>query len=280
MTTLTGALTDEERHAYDRDGFFVRERQLSEDELAALRVESDRLVAWQLDVALALGRTGPRLDLQRQGERTVVRKLQPVADVSDRFAALSADERLVAPLRDLLGCEPVLMEEKLNVKQPVLDHDRLGDLAALTGGDELGDGFGYHTDIAYFWLDGYPRSTLSSAIALDDCTVDNGPLRVVPGSHTRLDWPHRDGWPPLLTDDAVDESTAVDLLVPAGTVMVFHSGLVHSSRPNATDRARRLMIYSHFPSTHTMEPDARNADLRRRSREAEAGSGVALPPGT
>ena len=258
------ALTDLDLERYERDGYIVLEPSFGAAELDELRREADRLVELQLSVSLGLGEPSPRLDASRRNGHVAVRKLQPVADLSPAFASLAADERLLAPLRQLLGCEPVLMEEKLNVKQPVTLDDRLRKLP-LREGDEA---FEFHTDIAYFWLDGYPRTTLSSAIALDDCTVDNGPLRVVPGSHRR-DWPHREGWPPVLADGAVDDAEVVDLLVPAGTVMVFHSALVHSSRANDTDAPRRLMIYSHFPSTHSMEPDARNRDLRHRGQEAE-----------
>lgn len=267
---MADALTSEERDRYARDGYIVRPALFDTGELERLREESDRLVERVVRESLTLGERSPRLDGQRRDHRVSVRKLQPVADLSERFAALAQDERLLRPLRELLGCEPMVMEEKLNVKQPLARDDAL-DRLAVDAGEE---GFEFHTDLAYFYLDGYPRETLSSAIAIDACTDDNGPLRVVPGSHLRT-WPHREGWPPVLADGAVDEAEVVDLLVPAGTVMVFDSLLVHSSRANATPSPRRMMIYSHYPSTHDVEPDKRNRDLRRRGQEFEARAAAA-----
>lgn len=44
----------------------------------------------------------------------MIRKVQPVNDLSAIITRLSVDPRLVAPMADLMGDDPVLMEEKLN----------------------------------------------------------------------------------------------------------------------------------------------------------------------
>ena len=61
-----------------------------------------------------------RLDwhLTSQGQQ-VVRKIQPINDLSLAFTQAAADERLTGPLRELMDDDPVLMEEKLNYKQPL-----------------------------------------------------------------------------------------------------------------------------------------------------------------
>ena len=255
-------ITDEQRHSYERDGYLVIERAFGDDDVRAMRDEADRIAELVVNVSLATGEASPRLDLQRRGGRVVLRKLQPINDISPVFERVANDERLLGPLRDVLGCEPVLMEEKLVYKQ----HLRTD--PGLPAGDE-DEAFPFHTDLAYFWLDGYPRETLSSAIAIDDTTIENGPIRVVPGSHLRDDWPHQDGWPPILVPGAVDESRTVPVLAPAGSITIFHSALVHASSQNLTDQPRRLIILSHHPSTHVIEPDKRNRHLRMPARAQE-----------
>ncbi|HVE93265.1 MAG TPA: phytanoyl-CoA dioxygenase family protein, partial [Actinomycetota bacterium] len=64
-----------------------------------------------------------------------------------------------------------------------------------------------------------------------------------------------------------------------GSVMVFHSALVHASSPNRTQSPRRLMIYSHYPSTHVVEPDKRNRHLREAGQDHEREYSAALERG-
>jgi ectoine hydroxylase-related dioxygenase (phytanoyl-CoA dioxygenase family) len=257
MTVPTASvLTPEQRTCYERDGYVVIPDAFGADELARLRAESDRLVELLVNASLALGEASPRLDLRTDGRGPVLLKVQPLSDVSQLFRDVANDPRLLDPMRDLLGCEPLLLEEKLNGKE------RLSVDVGPLGVRDWAPEFPFHTDLHYFVLDGYPETTLSSAIALDDCTPDNGPLRFVPGSHLRHDWPLAGGWPPVLADGLFGEDEQVPLVCSAGTVVVFHSRIAHASSPNMTDQPRRLLIYSHFPSTHEVEPDARNRDLR------------------
>jgi hypothetical protein len=273
VTVTRAVLSPEQRDRYERDGFVVLPALFGSDELAVLRAEADRLVDLLVNASLATGRTSPRLDVRRSGADSVLLKVQPLSDISPPFAAVAEDGRLLDPMRELLGCEPVLLEEKLNGKE------RLAvDLSPL-GLREWAPEFPFHTDLHYFVLDGYPDTTLSSAIALDDCTADNGPLRFVPGSHRRTDLPLRGGWPPDLADGLFDDDEQVPLLCDAGTVVVFHSRIAHASSANRTDRPRRLLIYSHFPATHPVEADARNRSLRAAGAEHEAEYAASLAAG-
>ena len=256
-------LSDEQRDTYERLGYVVLPAVFEPDEIDQMAKEADRIAERVIEASMATGERSPRLDLQRRDGRTVLRKVQPLNDISDVFARYSADERLIGPMREILGCEPVLMEEKLNYKQLITD------APGVEAGDE-GESFPFHTDLAFFVLDGYPSETLSSALSIDETTPDNGPLRVLPGSHHRLDWPYEEGWPPRIREDAIPMSDVVDVIAPAGSVMLFHSALIHASSENTTDGPRRIMIYSHYPETHDIEADARNKALREAGRAHEA----------
>jgi ectoine hydroxylase len=258
MTTLT----QEQVEAYHRDGYIVLPAVFDSAETEAMAAESDRLVDLLVNASLATGDVSPRVDLRSRPEGAVLLKVQPLADVSPLLRDVSNDDRLLQPMRDLLGCEPLLLEEKLNGKE-LLDCD-LGSLPVRPSSDA----FPFHADYHYFYLDGYPPETLSSAIAIDACTKANGALRVVPGSHQR-DWPLASEWPPYLDESSFPESDQVYLECPAGTVVVFHSKLAHASSPNTTSDPRRLLIYSHYPSTYDVPPDARNKPLREVSQVHE-----------
>lgn len=275
MSTSTGTaihLTEEQREEYARAGYLVLPSVYRREETQAMAAESDRLVDLLVNASLATGEVSPRIDLRSRAEGAVLLKVQPLADISPLLKRVSGDDRLLHPMRDLLGCEPLLLEEKLNGKE-LLDCD-LGQLQVRPAAPA----FPFHTDLHYFYLDGYPPETLSSAIAIDDCTRANGALRVVPGSHLQ-DWPLASEWPPYLDESSFPESDQVYLECPAGTVILFHSKLAHASSPNTTTEPRRLLIYSHYPATHEVEPDARNRPLREQSQAHERRYSAALEDG-
>ena len=71
---------------------------------------------------------------------------------------------------------------------------------------------------------------------LDDFTADNGATRVVPGSH-RFGRPAREALP----DPAAAHPNEVQLIAPAGTVVVFNSHLWHGGTRNDSGRPRRAL---------------------------------------
>jgi ectoine hydroxylase-related dioxygenase (phytanoyl-CoA dioxygenase family) len=84
-----------------------------------------------------------------------------------------------------------------------------------------------------------PAAALSRIIALrlhfDDSCEDNGPLRVLPDTHTHG----------VLTESAIDrfvrESLPVDCLVARGGIIAMRPLLLHASSKAITDRPRRVL---------------------------------------
>lgn len=243
---------------FAEQGYLVLPGAFTAAEVERMRGEADRILELVINSSLALGRTSGRLDLaQDEAGRQMVRKIQPINDLSLYLSQVAADERLIGPMRQLMGDEPVLMEEKLNYKEPLPEP-----LAGLQPG-RAATHFPVHSDWAYYKSQNYPQSIISSAVAMDDSTPESGPLRVWPGSHAahleheRL--PDRDL---QVRADLIDLQGGEDVLAPAGSVMLFHVLLVHSSRSNRSGRPRRLMIYSHFPQAAGIGFDARNGRQR------------------
>jgi ectoine hydroxylase-related dioxygenase (phytanoyl-CoA dioxygenase family) len=96
-----------------------------------------------------------------------------------------------------------------------------------------------------------PERTLSQVLALrlhlDDSTAENGPLRVLPGTHTLG----------VLTDEALhDLSTrivAVDCVVPRGGVLAMRPLIVHASSKSQSDAPRRVLHIEYAASSVTAE---------------------------
>lgn len=244
--------------AYASGGYLVVRGLFGAGAVAAMRAEADRLLDLVVDASLRTGEVSPRLDVCRRGDRVSVRKIQPLTDISPVFAAIAADPRLTGVLAELLSDRPVLIEEKLNYKQ-LID--------APLPCERAGDSFDYHHDHAYFAQQGYPAETLTVGIMVDANTVENGALRVLPGSQRR-EWRLHEGNP--LLDEAVDETAAVDVVGEPGDAVVFTSRLVHASPDNRTEAPRRLLLLSYHPAWHGAEPDVRNRPLRERATAHEA----------
>ena len=247
---------------FAEQGYLVLPEAFDATEVARMRAEADRILELVINSSLALGRTSGRLDLaQDESGRQMVRKIQPINDLSLYLSQVAADERLLGPMRQLMGDEPVLMEEKLNYKQPLP--------APLPGlsPSRADTHFPVHSDWAHYKTQNYPQSIISSAVSMDDCTPESGPLRVWPGSHaTHLEHERGEDGDIHVRPDLIDLQGGQELLAPAGSVMLFHVLLVHSSRKNDSGRPRRLMIYSHFPQAAGIGFDVRNG--RRRFLES------------
>jgi ectoine hydroxylase-related dioxygenase (phytanoyl-CoA dioxygenase family) len=112
-----------------------------------------------------------------------------------------------------------------------------------------GSEVGFHQDSAY-WLPLEPHNLVSCWVALDDSTVQNGCVHVIPGSHHKL-LPHHDLDGPQslgLLEDEVDVSVEVPVEIKAGGAMFHHSCLIHRSFPNRSDKGRRGLVAIYLPS--------------------------------
>jgi ectoine hydroxylase-related dioxygenase (phytanoyl-CoA dioxygenase family) len=259
MASTESRVTEEQIEQFHEEGYLIIEDAFNPDEVSRMREKADHILELIVNSSLANDRKSGRLDLVQDSDgEQQVRKVQPVNDHSLFLSKIAEDDRLLDPMRAIMDDEPILMEEKLNYKQP------LPNPIQEFEPDRDTSGFPVHNDWAYYKDNGYPRGILSSGIALDECTSENGAMKVWPGSHTEH-VEHRLGEngyevPP----EDVNEEEAVEVLVPAGSVMFFHSLLVHSSTPNETNDPRRLMIYSHYPEEADMGVDVRNGPARLR----------------
>jgi Phytanoyl-CoA dioxygenase (PhyH) len=265
MPDHDGALSARQLDQFHRDGYLVLPAAFGPEEIERMRAEADRILELILNSSLALGRRSGRLDWRELPDGSqIVRKIQPINDLSDYLAQVSNDPRLIGPMRQIMGHEPILMEEKLNYKQP---------LPQRVEGIEIrqsDDRFPVHNDWAYYRAQDYPTDILSSAIALDDNPVESGPIHVWPGSHREhLEHESAPTGGLQVLPRLIDFEGGVDILAPAGSVMIFHALLVHNSRPNASGRPRRMMIYSHYPDRVDMGHDVRNGPTRVREQPYE-----------
>ncbi|MFF8292290.1 ectoine hydroxylase [Streptomyces sp. NPDC016309] len=154
-----GPLTPE-LESFERDGFLAVDQLITDDEVAVYRAELDRLVG---DPAV---RADERSIIEPKSQD--VRSVFEVHRISDVFAELVRDERVVGRAREILGSDVYVHQSRINVKPGF-----------------GASGFYWHSDFETWHAeDGLPRMrTVSVSIALTENLDTNGGLMIMPGSH-------------------------------------------------------------------------------------------------
>ena len=156
------------------------------------------------------------------------------------FAEMIHHELIGSVAHDLFE-GPVRIWEDQVIYKPAFDNDAV---------------LGWHRDYTY-WDHVGPADLGTCWIALDDATVENGCMYVIPGSHRWEYSYHRedvDGndpyWPLRPERTPVDaDMTEVPCEVKAGHCHFHHCKLLHGSYGNKTDNPRRSYIMHLMPGS-------------------------------
>ena len=145
----------------------------------------------------------------------------------------------------------------------------------------------WHQDSTYWGLE--PADIVTAWVALSDSTIENGAMRVIPGSHLQEQFPHRDTFAPdnllsrgqeIMVD--VDDRQAVTLELAAGEMSLHHVRLIHGSEPNPSGQRRIGFAIRYIPTyvrqvagSHDTATLVRGVDRYREFRAgATAGCGL------
>ncbi len=210
---------------YRANGYVVLRAFLEPGELTVLRDACDTLLNEPPDDD---GR-GRFHDIGRGHDRRFLRHRHEDLPALSAFILGADMKRLTATF---VGETPYLFNEQFVVKGP-----------------KTGASFAWHQDSGYVGFDHAPYVTIW--IALDDTTIENGAVFVLPRN---LD--EDQSITPHVWDDAGKElvgyegdDPGVPAVVPAGSVVAFSSVTLHRSSANTTDRPRRGYVaqYSGAP---------------------------------
>lgn len=219
MAEANPVVSERQARQFREEGFFVLERIIPQGYLDALRSECQRFIE---ERDAEMDRLGVEsLDLDHKGRRYFVHAYEGSERVREfLFSGLMAEV-----VRATLGDTAYLFNEQYVVKAA-----------------EKGMKFGWHQDSGFI---GYPHQPyLSCWCALDDVTVENGTVYLLPYS--------RAGTRELIehvkdeqTNDMVGyfgDDPGEPVVVPAGSIACFSSFCLHRSGANETNRSRRVYL--------------------------------------
>jgi 2-aminoethylphosphonate dioxygenase len=209
--------TAEEHARMARDGYLVVRNFFGPQ-------ETRDLLQWTEDLEAAPEQPGRHWvyredSLTVPGQR-VIQRIENFCPYHAAFDALIRDSALARWTGALMGGPIVLFKDKINFKMPG------------------GPGFKAHQDQQAGW-GRYAPLFVTAMVTLDPATLENGCLEMVPGRH-------REGligeeWQPLAEDDL-----ALDAVPTApGDVIFFDSFAPHASKPNFTDKPRRILYLTY-----------------------------------
>ena len=123
----------------------------------------------------------------------------------------------------------------------------------------------WHQDAAYWGLD--PDEVVTAWVALTPSNALSGCMKVIPGSHQQAHIPHVETYAEnnMLTRGqevavAVDEASAVSLMLQPGEMSLHDIKLVHGSAPNASDD-RRIGLAIRYLPTHVRQTKLRDSAM-------------------
>lgn len=180
----------------------------------------------------------PTLALEQRQD--AVRKLAYFVSHEPRLRALSHHPRLLTTIHTLLGGKtPMMFQDMALIKPPRLGREKP-----------------WHQDHAYF---DYPLGTpiVGVWIALDEATIDNGCMQILPGRHREgpiLHF-HRRDW--QICDREILGTRSVAAPLPPGGLLLFDGLLPHGTPHNSSPHRRRALQFHYAPDgiTKTTESD-------------------------
>ena len=220
-------LTQDQLSHFDTEGWLLLKHRLSQGEIDVLKNELPKIFAMQ------------REEVWREKDGESVRTAFAAHTYNEAFNRLGQHPRLIEPVMQLLDGPVYMHQYKINGK------------AAFNG-----DVWQWHQDYGTWSRDDLmpePRA-MNIAVFLDEVTEFNGPLYLIPRSHKQgvIEAGHdtlTTSYPLWTLDkekirDLANEGGIVAPKGEPGSVLMFHSNMVHASAPNISPWDRVIIYLS------------------------------------
>lgn len=230
-------LTREEIDRYHDEGYLVFPSLISGDKLAYFKQVLDALVIRAKSMTTSRDGFNLQPDAESQPIPGRLFKIQGVCVVEPLLLDLARAGEIVDRVAALIGPSLHMFGSKFF---PMLAHG--------------GTSTGWHQDNHYFGTNS--DQIVSCGIYLEETDRKNGCLQLVPGSHRTRDLVEHNAGRAAYAHGAwadVDESNAIHLECPGGTVVLFSANTLHGAATNTSDRSRYSTAWHYVPADLDLE---------------------------
>ena len=229
-------LSQAQIESFREQGFLVVEGLLGDEDVEAIRSDAIKLCRGEYKSENLHPVPNEESDTAALSRYLCIHQPHHVSPVMREFLAHPAVSRALARL---VAPDVKCMQSMLFIKPPRFP------------------GQAWHQDEVY--IPTRDRSLTGAWYALDDVTVENGCMWVLPGSHRNgYLYPQRLHGRPEEFDSAqesygFDDREEVPVACRAGAVVFFNGYLLHRSRKNRSDRFRRVLV-NHYMNAYSLLP--------------------------
>ena len=230
---MSGEALNKYRSDFNRNGFVMVPEALTLNQLEVMRDQLDSWIDESRQHKENFGSTmdgRPRFDLEPKSHSSTnpaLRRISSPIEISDEYLEITRDNRALDIVAHIFGPNIKLVNTKVNLKLP-----------------GSGTSVKYHQDFPF-----EPHSNddlVTTLYFLDDVTLKNGPLEVVPGTHKEVIhslW-HKGVFTGSVSLEVEKnaQKNSIKCVGKAGTACLMHTRVLHGSLPNNTEKPRRLFI--------------------------------------
>lgn len=211
--------TEEQVQTFERDGFMIVRGFYDDQEMAQISQWVDELQMYPD----APGKYQRYYESSlTELDRRLLSRIENFSPYHEGFSQLFNGSRLEQVIAGLFGEPAVLFKEKINFKLPG------------------GDGFKPHQDHQAGWWE-YNTLCITALLCIDEANKENGCLEVAPGKQKIGMFKE---WTPL-SEEEIQTMGFISCPTAPGDMIFFDSFTPHGSKPNFTNKPRRLMLVTY-----------------------------------
>ncbi|KAJ2802208.1 hypothetical protein H4R20_003368 [Coemansia guatemalensis] len=234
------ALSEEQVESYKRDGFLKISDMFNAEEAAQLVKEVRNVQSWP-------DTPGKWMNYYERNKSTgdmLLCRTENFTPYNTYIREMVSGPRVMGALEQLTGVPYVLFKEKINAKLPG------------------GQGFKPHQDAPAFTHIG-PATHITILFTVDGSYLDNGCLKVVPGSHAdqQILPHHEDG---AIVEEWCKTNEWIPVECNSGDILIFGSYLAHKSDENTSNVSRANLYMTYNPLSEGDRREEYYADKRKK----------------
>lgn len=223
-------LTETEQAFYDQNGYVLKKKLISLDEIEAIKSEIEGLhERMAKDKPENLGISWEEFEDETLPKR--IRQLMHSEKVSEGLNRALRCDTMLNIIEDLIGAHVSLYHSKLLMKAA-----------------QDGTAIPWHQDYAYWKKENNEPLMVNCQLAIDGSGEENGSIQFVPGSHKWGLQEHERAqmsFGVFLPGHYHERKDAVRVDLEPGDGVFFSALTIHGSGPNVSDRDRRMNTFAY-----------------------------------